>query len=166
MEASVADMKARLALLEKRIGALEDQLAIYQVLAAYGPSVDSRNEAATASLWTKDGHYDFGEPPLKGADNIGALVDREPHVSYVADGCAHVISMPHVSVDGDQAVATGYSRVYLHQGDHWRVERASANRWDMVRTENGWRVSGRKNRLLDGTGEARALLSSGIAPQR
>jgi SnoaL-like protein len=165
MEDPVADTESRLAALETRIGFLEDQLAIYQLLATYGPSVDSRNGAVTASLWTEDGRYDYGGSPLEGADNIGGLVDREPHVGYVADGCAHVISMPHVTIDGDRAVATGYSRVYLNQGDHWRVERAGANRWELVRIAGRWRVSGRKNRLLNGTGEARDLLSSGIDPR-
>lgn len=161
----MSDTQARLAALEKRIGDLEDQLAIYQLLATYGPSVDSRTGSVTASMWKEDGRYDFGGTPLSGADEIGGLVDREPHVGYVADGCAHVISMPHVSVDGDQAVATGYSRVYLSQGDHWRVERASANRWELVRTPGGWQVSNRLNRLLNGSEEARALLSSGVTPR-
>ncbi|MEO5323572.1 nuclear transport factor 2 family protein [Mesorhizobium sp. CC13] len=156
------DIEARLAALEARIKGLEDQLAIYQLFATYGPSVDSRTGSVTASLWAEDGAYDFGGDPLVGAERVGSLVDIEPHVHYVADGCAHVLSMPHVTVDGDKAVATGYSRVYLIHGDHWRVERASANRWELVRTADGWRVQNRVNRLLNGQAEARDLLSSGV----
>ncbi|MBT1154679.1 nuclear transport factor 2 family protein [Aminobacter anthyllidis] len=158
----MSDIEARFAALEARIKGLEDQLDIYQLFATYGPSVDSRTGSVTASLWAKDGTYDFGGDPLVGAGNVGSLVDIEPHIHYVADGCAHVLSMPHIAVDGDRAVATGYSRVYLNQGDHWRVERASANRWELVRTPEGWRVQNRVNRLLDGQPEARDLLSSGV----
>ncbi|PWK73932.1 nuclear transport factor 2 family protein [Aminobacter sp. AP02] len=159
------DTETQLALLEARIKGLEDQLAIYQLLATYGPSVDSRTGDVTASLWAQDGRYDFGAAPLEGAETVGSLVNIEPHINYVADGCAHVISMPYVSVDGDRAVATGYSRVYLNQGDHWRVERAGANRWELVRTTEGWRVHNRINRLLNGQSEARSLLSQGVKPK-
>lgn len=158
----MSDIEARFAALEARIAVLEDQLAIYQLFATYGPSVDSRSGSITASLWAEDGAYDFGGDPLVGAEIVGSLVDIEPHTHYVADGCAHVLSMPHVTIDGDKAVATGYSRVYLNQGDHWRVERASANRWELVRASEGWRVQNRINRLLNGQPEARDLLSSGV----
>ncbi|WP_378951453.1 nuclear transport factor 2 family protein [Mesorhizobium sp. ANAO-SY3R2] len=161
----MSDTEARLAALEARIKGLEDQLAIYQLIATYGPSVDSRTGNVTASLWAEDGAYDFGAEPLIGAENVGSLVNIEPHIHYVADGCAHVLSMPHVTVEGDKAVATGYSRVYLNQGDHWRVERASANRWELTRTAEGWRVQNRVNRLLDGRPEARELLSDGVEPK-
>ncbi|WP_395447805.1 nuclear transport factor 2 family protein [Aminobacter sp. UC22_36] len=160
----MSDIEARFAALETRIKGLEDQLAIYQLFATYGPSVDSRSGSVTASLWADDGAYDFGGEPLVGAEKVGSLVNIEPHIHYVADGCAHVLSMPYISVDGDKAVATGYSRVYLNQDDHWRVERASANRWELARTAAGWRVQNRVNRLLNGQAEARDLLSSGIKP--
>lgn len=158
----MTDLETRLAALEARAQRLEDQLAIYQLLASYGPSVDSRSGDVTASLWAADGAYDFGGDPLVGAEKVGSLVNIEPHIHYVADGCAHVISMPHIVVDGDTAVATGYSRVYRNQGEHWRVERASANRWELIRTAGGWRVQNRVNRLLNGQEEARDLLSSGV----
>lgn len=155
-------VESRLAALEARVRLLEDQVAIYRLLACYGPSVDSRSEEATASLWTSDGRYDFGGAPLRGSDDVGGLVHREPHVSYVARGCAHVIGMPLVTIAGDRATATGYSRIYLRDGDGWKVERASANRWELVRTEEGWKVESRLNRLLDGSPEARAILARGV----
>ncbi|MGJ4859914.1 nuclear transport factor 2 family protein [Labrys sp. La1] len=153
----------RLSTLESRIRALEDQLAINKLLATYGPSVDSRMGGVTASLWAEDGSFDFGAAPMVGAQKVGSLVDIEPHIGYVAAGCAHVISMPHVTIDRDTAVATGYSCVYIHEGDRWRVERAGANRWDLIRTAAGWRIKRRTNRLLNGQAEARDLLSNGVA---
>jgi ketosteroid isomerase-like protein len=153
----------RLERLEAHVRRLEDQVAIYQLLASYGPAVDSRSGEAAADLWAQDGRYDFGGPPLEGREHIGSLVDLDTHVGYVAAGCAHVISMPVVSVDGDCAVATGYSRVYLRSGDGWKVERASANRWELARTAAGWKVTNRINRPLDGAPDARGLLARGIA---
>ncbi len=153
----------RMSRLERHVRRLEDQVEIYQLLASYGPAVDSRSGEAAAELWAEDGRYDFGGPPLEGRDRIAGLVDLDSHLGYVASGCAHVISMPLVSVDGDRAVATGYSRVYLRVGDGWKVERASANRWELTRTPAGWKVTSRIARLLDGTPESRGLLAQGVA---
>jgi hypothetical protein len=163
MQESSDSLAARLDRLEAHVRRLEDQVAIYQLLASYGPAVDSRSGDAAADLWAPDGRYDFGGPPLEGRERIGGLVDLDTHAAYVAAGCAHVISMPVVRVEGDSAVATGYSRVYLRQGDGWKVERASANRWELARTAAGWKVTNRINRLLDGAPEPRSLLAQGLA---
>ena len=71
--------------------------------------------------------------------------------------------MPLVTLDGDRATATGYSRVDLRDGDAWKVERTSANRWELVRTDTGWKIRNRVNRLMDGSAEGRELLASGLA---
>jgi hypothetical protein len=161
MDASPAD-EARIAALEGRLRLLEDRLEILQLIASYGPAVDSRSARATAALWADDGSYDFGGPPLVGAEAVGDLVNLGTHTAYVARGCAHVLGMPMVTITGDSAIATGYSRVYLREGDGWKVERTSANRWNLVRTVAGWKVQSRVNRLLDGRAEARALLRAGL----
>ncbi|MCB1465169.1 MAG: nuclear transport factor 2 family protein [Nitratireductor sp.] len=149
--------------LEARIRRLEDKLDIYELIAGYGPAVDTRSANATAAIWAQSGRYDFGGEPLEGAEAVGGLVDLDEHVDLVERGCAHVMAMPMVFVDGDRAVATGYSRVYLHEGDGWKVKRTSANRWELVRTEQGWKVENRINRLMDGSPDGLALLGRGIA---
>ena len=155
-------VEQRLSRLEAHVRRLEDQIAIYQLLATYSPAVDSRSEAATAGLWTEDGQYDYGGRPHVGARDVGSLVHLDTHKAYVEKGCAHVMSLPLVSVDGDRAVATGYSRLYVHSGDGWKVERASANRWELVRTGAGWRVANRINRLMDGSPAGREVLARGL----
>ena len=145
--------------LEARLRKLEDQLAIYQLVATYGPSVDSLSQEAVGALWTEDGIYDAGgSAPMRGTAEIGNLVNGDLHQGYVAKGCAHVGSLPHLVLDGDTAVAANHTRVYTRNGDHWKVERASANRWELVRTPDGWRVKYRLNRPLDGTSGPRDIL--------
>lgn len=157
---------ARLAALEARMRRLEDEVAIYRLLASYSPAVDSRDEDATAGLWVADGSYDFGGVPLEGARTVGSLVHLESHQRYVRSGCAHVMSLPLVDVEEDRAVATGYSRLYLHTGDGWKVERVSANRWELARTADGWKVTTRTNRLMDGSPQGRALLARGLRTEQ
>ena len=154
----MTSLEDRISALEKRTRLLEDQLAIYQLLAAYGPAVDSLSGDAAAALWVKDGTYEAGTYVFEGREALAGLVDIENHRTWVAQGCAHVVGLPQIAIDGDTAVARGYSRVYLHEGDHWRVHRASANRWELARTPEGWKVTHRVNRLLDGDEAARDLL--------
>jgi hypothetical protein len=157
------ELGERIAGLEARIGALEDQVALYQLVASYGPAVDSGSDEAAAAIWVEDGTYDTIPRPLLGREDISAMVRGEGHQSLIENGCAHVMALPLLQVDGDRAVATGYSRVYLRDGDGFRVWRASSNRWEFARTDEGWRATSRVNRALDGSEDARQILRDGVA---
>ena len=71
-----------------------------------------------------------------------------------------------LDVDGDRATALGHSCVFRHAGEGFEAWRVSANRWELERRTEGWRVRRRVNRPLDGSEAARALLSlPGATPQ-
>lgn len=160
----MSDLAAEVAALSKRLQVLEDRQEIIQLIATYGPAVDSLSGDAVIDLWTEDGIYDVGGmAPFIGSDVVD-VVDAAIHRSFVASGCAHVQGLPLVHVDGDRAIATSVSRVYVRDGDQWLVERVSANRWELVRTPAGWRATYRVNRLLNGSDEAQELLRSGLEP--
>lgn len=158
-------MEARIAALEARLAEMEDRLAIYQLIATYGPAADSVSDHAVVGLFTEDGTCDVGGAgSFTVSKDVDDMILGPMHQGYVARGCAHVMSLPHLELDGDAAVAVNYSRVYARHGDHWRVERASANRWELVRTGEGWRVKHRLNRLLNGEDEARRVLQAAVRP--
>lgn len=92
------------------------------------------------------------------------MVRGPPHHRHLERGCAHVLTTPHVHVDGDRAVATCYSLThhYVPETGNFQVSRVSSNRWGLVRTESGWRVASRTNRLLNGDPAARALFASTV----
>lgn len=160
----MSDLAAEVAALSKRLQVLEDQQEIIQLIATYGPAVDSLSGDALIDLWTEDGIYDVGGmAPFIGSDVVD-VVEAAIHRSFVAAGCAHVQGLPLVHVDGDRAIATSVSRVYVCDGDQWLVERVSANRWELARTPAGWRATYRVNRLLNGSEEAQELLRSGLEP--
>lgn len=158
----MSDLEETVRRLEDRVRQLEDQVELYQLISSYGPAVDSGSADQVAAIWTEDGTYDTIPAPLIGRDGIRAMVRSDGHQSLIANGCAHVMALPHVKVDGDQAVATGYSRVYLHDGDGFKVWRASSNRWEFVRTPEGWRAVSRVNRALDGAEDAKQILRDGV----
>ena len=156
----------RLAQLEDRLRRLEDRAAVYDVIAAYGPLVDAGNASATAALWTEDGSYDVDTGRYDGHDGIAAMVGSRGHQGLLARGCAHLTGLPRITVDGDTAVAVAHSQLVLRRADGrgYDVLRATAHRWELVRTSGGWRVSRRTSRLLDGSPEARELLRLPVEP--
>lgn len=156
-------VEERLAALEARLREAEDRLAIYQLIASYGPAADGMSRAGLEALWLADGTYETEHHVFRGAAEIGAIVEDPMHMDFVAQGSAHVMSLPHVRIAGDHAVATGYSQVCVRGADGWTVARAAANRWELERGEGSrWQVARRINKLLSGTPESRALLARGI----
>ncbi|MGV2901662.1 nuclear transport factor 2 family protein [Microbacterium sp. AGC62] len=144
--------------LERRLQVLEDRAEIADLIARYGPAADSGDADAVAALWAPGGTYQFDDTVLE-ADDIRSLVSIPTHVEYMRRGCAHIVSAPRIEIDGDDAVAVTHSVVMLREGERWIGERVSANRWELRRTADGWRVQRRRNRLLDGDGAARELLA-------
>lgn len=144
-----------------RLRTLEDREEIRELVARYGPLADAGDGEAIAALWTEDGSYGVGGMgEVRGRAAIAGLMGSPTHRELMADGCAHVLGPVAIDLDGDRATARGHSIVMRHTtGGGFEAYRVSANRWDLVRTEQGWRVSHRENALLDGSAAARALLS-------
>ena len=153
----------RIAALERRVAQFEDHLGVLQVTSAYGPLVDAGLAEEVAALWAPDGTYDDDADarPLRGRDAIAAMVRSGAHHRLIHEGCGHVVGPPAIHVEGDEATATCYSLLVRHDpdGPGHRVARLSANRWELRRGEDGWRVTRRTNRLLDGRPEGRELLA-------
>jgi SnoaL-like domain len=164
--------------LEDRIRAIEDQLEIYNLIASHPPSADTAGSDHIAASWAEDGVFDRGEnlSSPRGRENIANQVLSADHQAAIARGLAHFTSLPHVAVDGDSAVVTSYLQILVPQtqGDPvdvpnhgsskgFRVHRMTANRWELVRTAQGWRIKRRILRQLDGSEPARKILRQAIA---
>lgn len=154
---SLADLLQRV----ERLEALEE---IARLIASYGPAVDSGSAAATAALWDVEGRYRFSVGPdlvtLRGRDQIEEMVQGPGHQQIINDGASHFLGSARIELDDETAVATCYSMLVRYDGDSRRhyVDRVSANRWVLRRTDGVWQVVERLNHLLDGREEARALL--------
>lgn len=161
------DTDDRIAALELRLRAAEDRLALLQIVAGYGPAVDSGSPEATARIWTEDGTYDTFPTVLEGHDALTAMVAGERHQGLIHGGAAHLLGVPHIQIDGDAAVVTQYSQLVLRDegGDGYRIWRTGVNRWQFVRTADGWKATHRVNRPLDGSPGARAVLAEAVDPE-
>lgn len=148
---------------EARLRRVEDQLAIYQVIAAHPCAVDGQNIEALGALYAEEGVYAIGEAGdagrFAGRDRIKALVSSPAIGEMVTTGMGHIGTLPYVVIDGDRAVATGHAMVVLNAGDGFRVSRLSAARYELERTADGdWRITQRHLHLLDGNASAPAIL--------
>jgi ketosteroid isomerase-like protein len=156
------DLRAIVEALAARVRALEDQAEIMQLVAQYGPAVDSGSGEAAAALWTEDGVFDVaGYMTMRGQADIAAMVNGDGHQGLIRGGCGHVLTVPHIMIDGDQATGRSYAlNIRWDAGsDRFWVGRVSANTWRWVRTAHGWRIAERVNANLDGTAGPRRMLA-------
>jgi uncharacterized protein (TIGR02246 family) len=159
MESPMTTLEDRVRELEKTVRDLSDQLELFRLTASYAPSVDSGNAEATANLWTEDGIYHTDVTHNSGRAEIAAMVRGSAHQGIIKTGAGHVVTMPRLTIKGDEAVGVCHALLYVRDGDGFRQWRVTANRWDYVRTHEGWRVKQRTNRLLDGSEEGRQLFA-------
>jgi hypothetical protein len=162
--------------LEDRLRAVEDKLAIYHLIASHPPAADTGTESYYVNAFAEDGVIDLGTKTATGNNKIGAVVKTPEHQAAIAGGLCHFAGLPRVTLSGDTAVALSYLQVIapnrearpVELSGHgvssgYRIHRLGVNRWDLKRTADGWKVTRRAYRMLDGTEDARALLKGVIA---
>ena len=146
--------------LETRLRAIEDQLAIYQVICRYGFAVDGLNGEAVGSCYVENGVYAVGDiGAMEGRERIVAITRDPGHLKLVGAGCAHMSSLPYVNIDGDRATATCHTMVPMHGENGYFIGRLSASRLELERQADGaWKIVHRQNYLLNGDPAGPALL--------
>jgi hypothetical protein len=126
-----------------------------------------------------DGVFDrgaeFARPSGRAA--IAGGSSNPEHHRAIEQGIAHFAGLPYVRVTGDTAFAVTYLQILVpdrvgavfevpnhgaSRGFH--VHRVSANRWEFVRTDEGWKIARRTLRPLDGTQPARDILHGALVP--
>ncbi len=147
----LTELQATAAALTARVQQLADEAAIGQLIARYGPAVDSGSAAAAAALWAEDSV--FAASPhgaWTGHDEIAGMVNGDGHQALILNGATHVLTAPLISVDGDEATAWNYALNIRWDAaeDRFWVARVSANRWDLRRRSGRWEVTHRVNRAL------------------
>jgi uncharacterized protein (TIGR02246 family) len=160
----MTELERKVELLERRLAALEDELAIHRLIARYGLAVDTGDAEATAEVFSPDGVYDADVRLMRGREEVRDMVRSDRHQAMIGR-CAHQIGPAIVRLDGDRAEALGYSRVYLRDGDGFRIYRVSYNHWRLERDDGGWQIVHRRTRLL-GHEEARDVFASQLGRLR
>ena len=164
--------------IEDRLREVEDRLAIYNLIASHPPSADTAASAHIRAIFTEDGVLDLGgDKTAAGNEAIAAMPQRPAHQAAIRAGLAHFAGLPHVTIDGDRAVATSYLQIIAPHpsaepievpahgvSKGYRIHRVGANRWELVRTTDGWKIKRRTYRSLDGSDGALDILRQALAP--
>ena len=164
------------ATLEDRIRAVEDRLEILNLIASHPPSADTGADYFTRAAYVEDGVIDLGGgKAANGNEAIAAIQTTPGHRAAIAGGLAHFCGLPRIELDGDSAVAISYLQILTphptaepHEvpnhgvGKGYRVHRVAANRWELVRTAQGWQIKRRTTRSLDGSEPAREILRGAL----
>jgi hypothetical protein len=163
--------------LEDRIRAIEDRLEIYNLIAGHPPSADTGADYFTRAVYVADGELELGRgKATAGNETIAAVTKSPAHQAAIAGGLCHFAGLPRVELDGDTATATSYLQIITpHKGappmevsghgssTGFRIHRVGANRWELKRGKDGWKVTRRTLRPLDGSDGARELLRKAVA---
>jgi hypothetical protein len=164
--------------IEDRIRAIEDRLAIYNLIASHPPSADTGAQSYIRSLFADDGVLDLGGgKTATGNDTISEMSQRPAHQEAIRGGLAHFAGLPYVELDGDRAVVTSYLQIISPNtlaepvevpahgvSKGYRIHRVGANRWELARTRDGWKIKRRVFRSLDGSDGALDILRQALAP--
>jgi hypothetical protein len=163
---------------EQRIRAIEDRLEIYNLIAGHPPSADTAADYYAEKVYSEDGVFDRGValPGATGNKAIAAMLTSEAHRAAIAGGIAHFSGLPHITLDGDQAVAVSYLQILtprtsgeaVEVPNHgaslgYHIHRVVTNRWELERTASGWKIKRRTIRPVDGSEPAREILRGALA---
>jgi len=165
--------------IEDRIRAIEDRLEIYNLIASHPPSADTAAHDYIRSIFVEDAVLDLGgTKTASGAQAISEMPQRPEHHQAIKGGLAHFAGLPHVTIDGDRAVVTSYLQILAphptadeievpaHGATRgYRIHRVGANRWELIRTPQGWKIKRRSYRTLDGSEPALDILRQALAPK-
>lgn len=137
----------RVAALEQRLRAVEDILAVQELMARYHDACDGWDDSgshkdplAIAALFTDDGVWDVTsvDPPPRGPVEIAALAARLQSIPWIV----HAAVNPIVHTGGDNATAwfKGILRLRLQPSGRlvWAMGRYLLR---ARRTSGGWRIA-------------------------
>jgi hypothetical protein len=163
--------------LEHRLRAIEDRLDIYNLIASHPPSADTGAAAYAEAVYTDDGVFDRGPDLTSTTGNkaMAALLTSPGHQAAIAGGLAHFTGLPHVTIDGDDAVVISYLQILtpkktgeeVEVPNHgasrgYHIHRVVTNRWELKRTASGWKIKRRTLRLVDGSEPSREILRGAL----
>ena len=159
-----------------RIIATEDRLEILNLLAGSAFSSDIASEPYWTKMFIEDAVLDRGAsvPQDRGRDQILKVVNGPDQREAIKSGMTHLAMMPHIKLNGDSAVATGYLLIVMPDAEASHVKlpgkgvspgfsiyQLTVNRWELIRTADSWKVTQRTVRPIMST-DSRDLLVRAI----
>ncbi len=158
-----------------RLKATEDRLDILNLLAGSAISSDVASEAYWQKMFTHDAVFDRGQGRQDtGQAEILKIINDPNQKEAIKAGMTHLPMLPHITLNGDSAVATGYLLIVMPDSAASHVKLAgkgvspgfsiyqlTVNKWQLVRTPEGWKVTRRTVRPIM-SNDSRGILKRAI----
>ncbi len=158
-----------------RITTTEDKLEILTLLSGSAFSSDVASESYWTKMFTADAIFDRGQDRQdKGIQEILKIVNAPDQHEAIKYGMTHLAMLPHITLKGDSAIATGYLLIVMPDtgASHvnlpgkgvspgFSIFQLTVNRWQLLRTTEGWRVTQRTIRPIT-SNESRDILKQAI----
>jgi hypothetical protein len=158
-----------------RITAAEDQLEIINLLSGSAFSSDIASASYWTNMFTKDAVIDRGNNlRSKGHDEILAIVNSNEQKIAIKAGMTHLAMLPHITLYGDSAIATGFLLIVMPDStaSHvalpgkgispgFSIYQLTINKWLLARTNDGWKVTKRIVRPITAI-DSRDILTDAI----
>jgi SnoaL-like domain len=164
---------ARLAELERRLGALEDDKAVRELIVRHDYCFDTMRDDDWLELWTGDGVYDLLSTLHYPDGSVGTVAQRwqgpeelrqfiaNPETHHRPGFYGHSMHMAGqemvVHVDGDHATATSYSLLFQEVEGSLSILSGANSAWTLRRVDGVWKLRERRRRQV-GTPEFAANL--------
>ncbi|MBY6537765.1 nuclear transport factor 2 family protein [Rhodococcus sp. BP-349] len=154
----------------RRVKRLEDEREIRELLSRYAFAADLGYAASYVDLYAEGGRVNlgagrFGAPrdgrtAYVGHEEIWEFITDTPHVEQQGNCQHHALTGPLIlHIDGDDAIAEGYSLVIVKSDEDSRRTRsarpvkpsinisgANFNHWTLRRVDGSWKIQERLNR--------------------
>ena len=141
----------------------EDKLEILTLLSGSAFSSDVASESYWKKMFTEDALFDRGQGRQdKGIAEILKIVNAPDQHEAIKYGMTHLAMLPHITLKGDSAIATGYLLIVMPDtaASHvnlpgkgvspgFSIYQLTLNRWELVRTNAGWKFSQRTVRPIN-----------------
>jgi uncharacterized protein (TIGR02246 family) len=128
------------------MSAADDELAVRNVIARLALYADGPDVDAYVDLFTTDASWEMPGAPRTGRAEIRAGSEERRKRAEVGPGTntRHSVTTMAVTVDGDRAAADSYWQFYVDTASTPRLQLMGAYHDDLVRTDDGWRLSRRQ----------------------
>ena len=159
-----------------RMSAMEDRLEILTLLSGSAFSSDVASSSYWDNMFTEQAVFDRGggKPNDIGKGEILKIIKSPDQLVAIENGMMHLSMLPHIKLNGDSAIATGCLLIVMPDSAASHVKlpgkgistgfsiyQLTVNRWELIRTNTGWKVNKRTVRPILST-DSRALLQSAI----
>ena len=150
-----------------RLRAVEDRIAIQDVICAVTINSDLDNPVAALACFTSDAVIDYSSVMGPGSANVPVADHRAKLATFLPgfDKRQHQVTNFQVSVTGEEATCVSQSRaVHFLGGEVWEAWGTYHHR--LRRTENGWKITYQRADLLHQTGEHLVPLATDVVTNR